>query len=97
MELVPATAGTAVERVESAELNDVTKSLIKCHARVSDFWDCVVTSYTQSLPETNKMDDDALDWFKNLCGKLGLEIMNLISDVVGAKILDIKFKEIYVN
>ena len=43
------------------------------------------------------MDDDALDWFKNLCGKLGLEIMNLISDVVEAKILDIKFKEIYVN
>jgi hypothetical protein len=53
--------------------------------------------YTQSLPETNKVDDDALDWFKSLCGKLGLEIMNLISDVVEAKILDIKFKEIYVN
>ena len=94
MELVPTTAGTAVSRVETANLSDVTKNLIKCRAMVSDLWECVVTSYAQTFPETNDINDNTLDNFKDLCGRLGIEIMILTSDVMEATILDTDFKEI---
>ncbi|EEX17261.1 hypothetical protein HMPREF0973_02837 [Prevotella veroralis F0319] len=94
MELVPTTAGTAVSRVEAVNLSGVTKNLIKCRAMVSDLWECVVTSYAQTFPETNDVNDNTLDTFKDLCGRLGIEIMNLTSDVMEATILDTNFKEI---
>lgn len=94
MELVPATAGEAVARIEAAKLSDVTKNLIKCRAMVSDLWGYVVTSYIQVFPEADKIDDDTLDKFKDLCNQLGNEIITLIGDVMEANMGDMNFTEI---
>ena len=94
MELVPTTAGEAVASIEGAKLSDVTKNLIKCRALVSDLWGYVVTSYIQVFPEADQVNDDTLDNFKDLCGRLGIEIMNLTSDVMEAKVMDTNFEEI---
>ena len=94
MELVPATAGEAVARIEAAKLSDVTKNLIKCRAMVSDLWGYVVTSYIQVFPEADKIDDDTLDKFKDLCNQLGNEIITLIGDVMEANMGDMNFTEL---
>lgn len=94
MELVPTTAGTAVSRVEAATLSDVTKNLIKCRAMVSDLWECVVTSYIQVFPETDKIDDNTLDKFKDLCNQLGCEIVTLTADVMEGNFTASNFEEI---
>ena len=94
MELVPATAGEAVARIEAAKLSDVTKNLIKCRAMVSDLWGYVVTSYIQVFPEADKIDDDSLDKFKDLCNQSGNEIITLIGDVMEANMGDMNFTEL---
>lgn len=94
MELVPSTAGEAVASIEAAKISDVTKNLIKCRALVSDLWGYVVTSYIQVFPEADKIDDNTLDKFKDLCNQLGCEILGLISDVMEAKVMDTNFEEI---
>lgn len=94
MELVPTTAGEAVASIDATKISDVTKNLIKCRALVSDLWGYVVTSYCQVFPEADQVDDDPLDNFKDLCSKLGMEILRLMGDVIEENVIDTNFKEI---
>lgn len=94
MELVPTTAGEAVASIDAANLSDVTKNLIKCRAMVSDLWGYVVTSYIQVFPEADKIDDNTLDKFKDLCNQLGCEIVTLTADVMEGNFTASNFEEI---
>lgn len=94
MELVPTTAGEAVASIDAAKISDVTKNLIKCRALVSDLWGYVVTSYIQVFPEADKIDDNTLDKFKDLCNQLGCEIVTLTADVMEGNFTASNFENI---
>jgi hypothetical protein len=54
----------------------------------------VVTSYIQVFPEADKIDDNTLDKFKDLCNQLGCEIVALIADVMEGNFTASNFEEI---